>query len=160
MEEELRASFKPGAKDTLTAALLDVQKKLVPLTKNAANSFIGNKFVSLDSLMSQVLPLLNDNGLVLLQFPTTIGENVPGLTTSIIHAKTGEMVESVMPLVMGKVDPQGLGSAITYTRRYMLMSSLGIVADSDDDAEAAMPRKPKARKDNDSNSSQTSTIPF
>ena len=44
-----------------------------------------------------------------------------------------------MPLV--KLDPQAVGSAITYARRYALSAMIGIVSD-DDDGESAMGRTP------------------
>jgi hypothetical protein len=86
--------------------------------------------------MEQILPVLNSNGLLLLQLPTTVGGE-PALRTSIVHEETGESIEDTMLLVLAKDDPQGQGSAITYARRYALMAALGLVADEDDDAEAA-----------------------
>jgi hypothetical protein len=50
---------------------------------------------------------------------------------------TGESVEDVMPLMLVKEDPQAQGSAITYARRYSLLTLLSLTADEDDDGEAA-----------------------
>jgi hypothetical protein len=58
------------------------------------------------------------------------------LTTSLIH-KSGQWIESEMPLHLPKQDPQGQGSAVTYARRYAYMAILGLVADDDDDGNAA-----------------------
>jgi hypothetical protein len=106
------------------------------LQKNAINPHFGNKYISLDVLMGQVLPVLNEHGFILIQSPTTMADG-PALRTTLLHADSGDAVSDVMPLLLEKLNPQGLGSAITYARRYALMSLLGLVADEDDDAERA-----------------------
>lgn len=116
----------------LAAALLAFQAEGVKLQKDAINPHFRNRYISLDSLIETVLPVLNSCGLVLLQLPTEI-DHTPALTTRIVHAESGESVEATMPLQLQKTDPQSQGSAITYARRYALMSFLGLVADEDTD---------------------------
>lgn len=89
-----------------------------------------------------MLPVLSSLGLVLVQSPSSL-DGEPALTTRLIHVETGEELSDTMPLMLAKDDPQGQGSAITYARRYALMSTLGLVADEDNDAEGVKPR-PKA----------------
>lgn len=113
-----------------------MQQNAPDLQKSAINPHFRNKYVPLEQLIPEVLPVLNAAGLVLLQFPTTIEGGEPGLRTRIIHASTGEFFEDTMPLMLAKDDPQGQGSAITYARRYSILSIFGLVADVDDDAEA------------------------
>lgn len=87
-----------------------------------------------------MLPILSKNGIVLTQSPSfTQIENtlVPTLVTTIIHADSGETTATEMLLMHAKDDPQGQGSAITYARRYSLLSILGLVADEDDDGNSA-----------------------
>ncbi len=128
----------------LAAALLAVQKDAPALQKDALNPHFKSRYLSLESLMGQVLPVLNAHGIVLLQHPT-VHEGQPALHTQLIHAESGEFVEDTMLLMMAKPDPQGQGSAITYARRYALMSALGLVADEDDDgATASQPRPQRA----------------
>lgn len=134
----------------ISGALLKAQGDMPGLQKNSINPHFGNKYISLDSLMTQVLPILNKHGLVLVQAPSIAGTE-PALTTTIIHATSQENIQSQMLLVLDKDSPQGQGSAITYARRYALMALLGLVADEDDDANAATgakpaPRKPRPRK--------------
>lgn len=117
---------------TLWDALLEFQTEGIALQKNAINPHFKNKYISLDELLGQVLPVLNRLGIVLLQQPCSVGGD-PALSTSITLAATGESIESTMPLVLQKNDPQGQGAAITYARRYALMSILGLVADEDVD---------------------------
>lgn len=129
----------PAAKTkaaSLTEALLKAQKEVPDLQKNAINPHFGNRYISLDSLMEQVLPILQENDLLLTQAPTEI-DGGPALLTRFTHVPSGECVEATMPLILDRQNAQGLGSAITYARRYALMSWLSLVADEDDDANAA-----------------------
>jgi hypothetical protein len=120
---------------TLAAALLAAQKEMPSLQRDSINPHFKNKYVSLDSLMWKILPVLNEQGLVLLQHPTTL-EGRPALRTRLLH-ESGESEEDTMLLVLDKDNPQGQGSAITYARRYAVMAMLGLVADQDDDGAAA-----------------------
>lgn len=135
---------------TLPKALLKAQGEMPMLQRNAVNPHFKNRYISLDSLMEQILPVLNTNGIVLVQAPSNI-DGEPALKTTLILAATGESLSETMPLCLGKNDPQGQGSAITYARRYSLMSILGLVADVDDDAQGVQTqtsRKPKRGADN------------
>jgi hypothetical protein len=129
----MAAAAKPAS---LAAALLKVQAEAPKLQKDSINPHFGNRYIGLDSLMPQVLPILNKAGVLLVQAPTNIG-GLPGLTTKLVHVDSGETVEDTMPLLLDKQNSQGLGSAITYARRYALMSILGLVADEDDDGHKA-----------------------
>lgn len=125
-----------AATKTLAQALLDAQAGMPAIQKSAINPHFRSRFVPLDGLLEQVLPVLNEHGLVLSQSPTTLENGtgpVPALRTRLIHAASGDSIEDVMLLMVAKDDPQGQGSAITYARRYALMAVLGLVADEDDD---------------------------
>lgn len=124
----------------LDSALLAFQSEGINLQKSAINPHFKNRYVPLDTLMGQVLPILNRLGLVLLQFPTTVDVSAPGLRTRITHAESGEFIEDTMVLVLDKISPQAQGSALTYARRYSLMAILGLVADEDSDG--AKPAEP------------------
>lgn len=124
----------------LAAKLLKAQRAFPKLGKNATNPHYRNAYISLDDLIEAIVPILNDHGIVLMQHPTIGEDNAPTLTTYLIEAEddTGdEVIESEMPLLLDKNNSQGLGSAITYARRYSLMSILGLAADDDDDGNAA-----------------------
>jgi hypothetical protein len=110
------------------------------LQKNAINPHFGNSYISLDSLMEQVLPVLQENDLLLTQAPTEI-DGGPALMTRFTHVPSDETVEATMPLILDRQNAQGFGSALTYARRYALMSWLGLVADVDDDANDASNRR-------------------
>ncbi len=124
----------------LAKALLQFQAVGIRLLKDSQNPHYKNTYISLDSLVGEVLPVMNRCGLVLLQMPTML-DGMPALTTRIVEATSGEFVEATMPLSLAKVDPQSQGSALTYARRYALMAFLGLVADEDTDGSA-----PKSRR--------------
>lgn len=119
----------------LASALIQVQKKLPKVEKTKTNPFFSSKYVPLEEVMPKALEVLNKNGLTLIQ---TVGYNLNGstLTTMLVHT-SGEWISDEQPLLLAKNDPQGQGSAITYARRYALMSAVGIVADQDDDGTKA-----------------------
>lgn len=129
----------PAKASTLWTALLAVQQGAPKIQRDAINPHFKNKYISLDSLMPQILPLLNENGLILTQLPTNLGpvEPVPALRTRITHVESGEYIEDIVPLLLDKQNSQGVGSAITYMRRYAVLAILGLVADVDDDGESA-----------------------
>jgi hypothetical protein len=141
-------SETPVSPPGLLPALLAEQGEATTLQKDKLNPAFRSKYLSLESLMEQVLPQLNRHGLVWITLPEhTDGEAV--LEYKLVHAATGEKETGEMPLLLARKDPQGLGSAITYARRYALMAVLGLVADEDDDGNHASNRnasKPAARK--------------
>ena len=67
--------------------------------------------------------------------PVELGAGHIGLETRLIHAESGQWISSVAIIPLPKNDPQGMGSAITYARRYALTAMLGIITEEDDDGE-------------------------
>lgn len=129
----------------LTKALLDLQANPPALLKDAKNPHFKNTYISLGAVLNAVLPELNKRGILLLQ-PVTQINGEPALTTILEHPESEDSISYTMMLVLDRDSPQGQGSAITYARRYGLLSILGFNADEDDDAEAATAaRKPKAK---------------
>lgn len=121
----------------LLKALNKVQKELKPIEKTKANPFFKSKYADLSSVLDEVLPLLAKHDLVLIQ-SLSGNETSPVLDTIIAHAPSGQNIKSSAPLFAKELTPQGLGSAITYMRRYSLMAFLGIsTTDEDDDGHKA-----------------------
>jgi hypothetical protein len=133
---------------SLAAALLAFQQEAPGLVMDATNPHFRNKYASLDGIMAKVRPVLNKHGLVLTQTPTAMldgsGNAVPALTTRLTHAESGEHIEATMLLLLDKQNSQGLGSALTYARRYSITAFLALVGDEDDDGQAAS-QPPRAR---------------
>ena len=126
---------------TLAKALVAAQKEMKNPAFDSTNPHFKNKFASLASVREAVLPVLNKHGLAISQFPMA-GDGVAGCRNILMH-EGGEKMEYDCLLPLSKNDPQGAGSAITYARRYSLQAIAGVVAEEDDDANAAS-EKPKA----------------
>ena len=124
-----------GVTQTLSAALVAAQGEMPKVPKNGRNPHFQSAFVTLDDLIDAVRPILQRHGLAFVQMPAALEQGL-GLTTRILHT-SGESIESTMPLLIGKADMQGAGSAITYGKRYMLAAMLGIAEGTDDDGNHA-----------------------
>jgi hypothetical protein len=105
------------------------------VVKNAMSHH--SKYADLNAIMAEVEPVLLENGLILLQ--PIQGNSV---CTQIIDIDSGAMLESCMDLPQG-VNPQNMGSAITYYRRYTLQSALSLQAVDDDGEKASKEEQPK-----------------
>ncbi len=121
----------------IAGALVKFQASVSKVAKEANNPFFKSKYASLANILDTIQKPLSECGLAISQFPD---ENA--LTTIILHADSGEWMESsyVMP-VAKQNDPQAMGSAMTYARRYALGSILNLNIDDDDDGEKAMGRQ-------------------
>jgi len=131
--------------EKLAKALNKVQAQLVPAMKNKENPFFHSNYLDLMGVWESCRKLLTDNGFAVIQTPALFNDKFV-LITTLLH-ESGQSVQSVYPIVPVKNDPQGLGSAITYARRYSLSSIVGVCAeDEDDDGEEAMFRQPVQSK--------------
>jgi hypothetical protein len=121
----------------IAGALVKFQASVSKVAKEANNPFFKKKYASLANILDTIQKPLSECGLAISQFP-----DGDALTTIILHADSGEWMESsyVMP-VAKQNDPQAMGSAITYARRYALGSILNLNIDDDDDGEKAMGRQ-------------------
>lgn len=116
----------------LAEHLLAVQKVVENATKNAANPHLKNKYADLGAVLDAVKGPLNDNGFVILQHPATGGEKgTVTVATTLLHT-SGEWLAASVSMPLTKSDPQGVGSAITYARRYLLSALLSLTAEDDD----------------------------
>lgn len=141
----------------LYAALVKFQSLLTPVGKSVTNPYFKSKYAPLNEVVELINPLLAQCDLAVLQPMTSFDDGTPALKTIVIHV-SGQSIENVTPLFLVKNDPQSHGSAVTYARRYGLMSMLGVVADEDDDGNKSSNRqtdKPqesyKAKQDTSSN---------
>ena len=106
-------------------------------TKSAANPFFKSKYANLEEVIRVVKTAFEANGLSFVQFPIS-GEGTAGVETIILH-ESGEFISNEFMLKCSKADPQGMGSAITYARRYGLQSACGIPSEDDDGNAASAP---------------------
>ena len=127
----------------IAAAIITARAKFPPIYKNKSNSHYKNKYASLDSIIDAITPALCEAGVLLIQ-PTIIRDGVTILSTQLIHGATGEMISSEL-VIPTQSDPQKLGAALTYYRRFSICSLLSIAADDDDDGDSAVSNvKPKS----------------
>jgi len=134
----------------ITKALVAFHREIGKISKDAKNPFFKSDYATLSNILEAIKEPLDSNGLTFVQFPD--GEN--GLTTRLMH-ESGEWLEATYKMVPAKNDPQGLGSAITYQRRYSLGAVLGLNIDNDDDGNAAsapavaqnVPAKPRTKEE-------------
>ena len=122
----------------LVTALAKAQAEMQNPTKDAANPHFKSKYADLASVRDAVLPVLGKHGLAVLQLPCETPHG-PALVTRLLH-ESGEWVETTNLLRPFKLDPQGVGSALTYRRRYDLQSIAGVAGEDDDDGNAASGR--------------------
>lgn len=116
----------------LAKALSLFQTKMEKIKKDSINPFHKNKYASLSTILEHIQIPLAECNLSFSQLPD--GEH---LVTILIHLESGEYLQSNYLLSPSKLDPQGVGSAITYARRYALGAILGLNIDEDDDANKA-----------------------
>ena len=129
----------------IAKALLVFQSKVEAIKKTETNPFFKSKYADLSNIIESIREPLQEAGLAYSQFPT--GEN--GLTTILMHAESGEYLESTYQMTPVKNDPQGQGSVITYQRRYALSAILGLSTENDDDGNEAS--HPNIKQTNQSN---------
>jgi len=117
--------------------LLEFQKKVGAIKKDSVNPYFKSKYADINSLLDVVKPVLNEVGLTVVQ-PLEIRDGKNTLLTKIFDDEKIVLESSI--IIPENLDPQKIGSAITYYRRYSLQSLLLLEAE-DDDAESAKPKK-------------------
>lgn len=133
------------ARKGIYAALVAAQAEMGPALKDSLNPHLKNKYADLASVNAACLPALNKHGIAVIQ-PPYDDETGRYVKTVLLHGETGESLECRVPLIVQKNDMQGYGSAVTYARRYGLMSMAGIAPDDDDDGNAAAKAAPKRQE--------------
>ena len=114
--------------------LLEFQKRVGAILKNAENPFFKSSYADLNALLDTIKPILNELELVLIQ-PLKVIEGKSVLATKLIdNDKVIAESEIILPDLQ---DPQKVGSAITYYRRYSIQSLLLLQAIDDDANEAS-----------------------
>ena len=128
----------------LATALSKVQAKLEGAKMDGSNPFFESRYAILYAVWDACRKPLTDNGLSVVQ-TCSVGEG-EGLIldTTLLHT-SGQWISGELAIKPTKNDPQGIGSAITYARRYGLATIIGICPE-DDDAESATEHKPPTKK--------------
>jgi hypothetical protein len=122
----------------IAPALIKAQSQMLGIIKEGKNPAFRSKYVTLDSILDTLRPILTSNGLMLTQGSTPPwGVESITVESRIIHT-SGEWISTTVTIPVTKPDAHGLGSALTYGRRYSVSALLAISADEDDDANGAV----------------------
>lgn len=118
----------------IAPAIVKAQAKMGHAIKNATNPHFKNDYADLAACIDSSRAILAENGLAVIHGAESDSTEAVTVTARVIH-ESGEWIESSLMLRPSKNDPQGVGSAITYGRRYTLTAILGMgVADDDGNA--------------------------
>lgn len=129
--------------DKLATALAKAQAEIKGAVKDSANPFFKSNYADLQSVWDAIREPLSKNGLAVIQTTEAATPEHLELVTTLVHS-SGQWIEGRFPIIALKRDPQAIGSATSYARRYSLAAIVGVYQ-TDDDAEAAQARAPNAK---------------
>lgn len=121
--------------DEILPALHKARSQFVKVKKDRQNTHLKNKYATLDSVLDAITPALTENKLMIMQDSERV-ENTMRVETTVIHI-SGQWAKFYFDIPIVKNDPQGVGSAFTYGRRYALAAAFGL-SQADDDAQIAV----------------------
>jgi len=123
---------------SISQKIRNIQGKVGTIEKSKENPFFNSAYFDINDLLKALLPLLQEEGLTLTQPLSSIKDNEgrlqPVLVTIISDEVNKEEFNFPLPNLQ---DPQKMGSAITYYRRYSLQSLFGLQAEDDDGNKAS-----------------------
>lgn len=114
--------------------LLRAQADFKPLRKTKENPYFHSSYADLGDIMDSISDALRKHGLVITSSSVPHDKGLL-LTTSIHDIETSKSISS--SFFIGELDPQKIGSGLTYGRRYNIVNLLNLVADEDDDGNRA-----------------------
>lgn len=115
---------------SLAKALAKAQNEVENATKGSVNPHFKSKYADLAEVLNTVRPVFSANGLSFLQSPS-FSNGVVFVETTLLH-ESGEWISDICSTPIAKQDAQGIGSAITYLRRYSLAAFAGVAQEDDD----------------------------
>lgn len=124
--------------DQLSVALSKVQAVLEGAKKDSLNPFHKSRYADLTSVWKAIREPLTAHGFSVVQSLGSTEQGWPTITTMLLHV-SGQWIRDTLTMKPKEDTPQGVGSAITYGRRYALSALVG-VSPEDDDGEAATGR--------------------
>lgn len=142
-ETHMEKSESIGA---LAAALAKAQGQAKGALKENSNPFFKSKYADLASVVAAIREAFSSNGLAYTQIMHHTGNQDVAVETVLLHSSGEWMSCGVLVLPVTKADAQGVGSAVTYARRYSLQAAVGIAAEDDDGNAAAHAAPPATDK--------------
>lgn len=119
-----------GDLSKLFGALAKAQGEMKNAAKESENPHFKSRYADLANVLDAGRKPLADNGLSLIQIPHNTGQMVA--LTSILGHSSGAWIKGTAKVKPGKDDAQGMGSVITYLRRYCFSAMVGIAQEDDD----------------------------
>jgi hypothetical protein len=121
--------------EKLDEALAKAQGEIEPAAKDKVNPAFRSKYADLASVWGACRAALTKHGITLTQWPVHSDDGRLHMVTRLAHG--GQWMKAEFSIPVGKHDAHGYGSAMTYAKRYSLAAAIGVVADDDDDGNAA-----------------------
>lgn len=120
-------------KNSLVAKMFAIQNSGLKFKKDGVNPHFKSAYMTLDGIMEVLQPALAENNLI-------VGHRIHDgvLITGVTDVDNGGEISSEFKLP--DLDPQKVGSAITYGKRYNLGCLFNITVDEDDDGNATAPK--------------------
>lgn len=138
-----RFEICPQGIGNLFAALAKARKSFKPVLKSSQNPFFKSKYADLAEVIDATKDGLSDNELAIVQPPCfRRSDGTVEIYTFMGHS-SGEWIKSILDMPVTKLDPQGVGSAITYGRRYSYSGMVSVASEVDDDGNSASGKKAK-----------------
>jgi hypothetical protein len=128
----------------IASALVKAQKEFGPALKTSTNPAFRSRYADLSACVEAVIDALNNNDIFMMQ-PTHECDNGVIVETIFIHSSGEQISSGKLHVPATKHDAQGYGSALTYARRYSLMTACGIAPEDDDGNSAAKPKAVPAK---------------
>jgi hypothetical protein len=119
----------------LVTALAKAQGEIQPAAKDSTNPHFKSRYADLSSVWDACRLPLSKNGLAVMQTTAVVNDKLTVVTT-LAHS-SGQWMRSELPVLVANNNPQALGSALTYMRRYALSAIVGVAPGDDDDGNAA-----------------------
>lgn len=127
--------------ESIAQTISKFNEKFPGFEKDSINPHFKNRYVSLDSVLRSLFPVLREFGICLTQW-TDLVDGQAVVCTRLVNSDGDELVGR-LPLILDKNNSQGLGSALTYNRRYAVCLMLNLIEMEDDDGNqaSATPKK-------------------
>ena len=143
----------------IASALVKAQRAFGPALKTSTNPHFRSRYADLSACIEAVIDALNENGIFLLQKNYDCNDGIM-CETVFVH-ESGETLEcGIVHFPAVKQDPQGYASALTYARRYSLMSACGIAPEDDDGNAGTRKQAPAANPLDNIKPAPAATLPY
>ncbi len=144
MNQENTAKFETnGEIKNLFTAIYQAKKRLgSTISPQGNNPFYSSTYITLDSLIKKIDPIMLEQQLQIIQMPTGFG-----LCTLLFHEPSSEYLSFYYELILEKKTPQGVGSALTYAKRQIYQALFGLSAGEDEDDDGNKAETAKSAND-------------